>query len=80
MFSLLVIVLYVYLLQVNLNSMLVVGWCALCCSFQRDDPVIVSRLKGRQLLHLRQMFGGMGPLSLSHSSFPLSLSLGGVLA
>ena len=73
MLYLLVIVSFVYLLQVNLNSMLVVGWCALCCIFQRDDPGIFVLMTGCHLLHLRQMFGGAFK-SISFFFFPLPVS------
>ena len=51
-----------------------VGWCAVCCSFQRDGPVIFDLLADRNLLHMRQIRVGSRPVCLSHSSF-LSPSL-----
>ena len=52
----------------QIQPRLVVGWCALCCSFQRDGPVIF----GLKALHLRQIC--VGAFSLFPFFFSISLS------
>ena len=37
-----------------------VGQCPLCCSFQGDGPVIFGLMAGGKLLHLMQIWAGVG--------------------
>ena len=51
----------------------VVGWYTHCCSFQKDGPVMFPWLAGSNLAHLKQIWVGLGPFSLSNSSISISL-------
>ena len=48
----------------------VVGWGTLCCSYQKDGPVIFGRMKFASLE--AYLGGGFGHVILSHSFHTLS--------
>ena len=60
-----------------ISLFVVVGWCTLCCSFQRDIPFIFHLLAKWTLLHLRQIWVVLfsSPEPLAHGELLSSLDV-----